>query len=375
MTTLRSLSIFTLAALPAVVQAWLPDPDIGGIHGRDAISNDPYPYCNPTTSANCILNGLYLFPTLEFSNQTSLGNQEFINRLPVSSSTISVWTNNKIPQTCYYWGVTRDSWTAAGFTVYNVTYSDCGTPFVVCRHSTAPKSITEIATEIGRIPIKLRQSTSVYLVYGDWAVDNPAYAGYMAALGQQGLIVGRSKAYFPSALLHEVTHTMDSSILSPAAPNPWGIGTAYSASTAFRSAVNADGYAVAGYGTNSYSENSAEAGRAIMLDVIYPGGLVNFTGNNPNLTQLDNTLNAVRTAAGSYYVTGGTCDSTKKFPYPTVWRMEHLHGGDHLRFRVGLSKRQLIGRCDIGLPNAIDRRSEELNTRSGDPLANGKVKG
>lgn len=53
-----------------------------------------------------------------------------------------------------------------------------------------------------------------------------------------------------------------------------------------------------------------------MLDVVYPGGLAAFTGNNPNLTQISNQLSTFKAAAASYYVTGGTCDLSKKFPYP-----------------------------------------------------------
>lgn len=127
---------------------------------RDAISNDPYPFCNPATSDSCILNGKYLFPSLEFSNEGSLGNAAFLQYLPTSTFTVSPWTNNKMPQACYYWGVERDKFNPREFTMYNVTFSDCSQPFVVCYHNKAQKTISQIATEISRIPIKIRQATT-----------------------------------------------------------------------------------------------------------------------------------------------------------------------------------------------------------------------
>ncbi|KAK3995189.1 hypothetical protein QBC44DRAFT_389917 [Cladorrhinum sp. PSN332] len=285
---------------------------------RDASNNDAYPYCNPATESQCILNGLYLFPTLEFSNENSQGNAEFLARLPDSTFTITPWTNNKIPQTCVRWSVTQYGFSINDFSVFNVTYPDCSVPFVVCYHRKAQKTISQIATEIGRMPIKIRQSTAAYLVFSNNDSDNPpAYNIFIGALSDSGLILGKSSGYFPSALVHELTHNMDGSILSPTKPNPWGTGSSFSSSFAWINASTTDGYAIAAYGTRNHGENFAEAGRALLLDAVYPGGLANFTGNNPNLTQIDNQMSAIKSVASAYYTTGGSCDLSKKFPFPT----------------------------------------------------------
>ena len=139
----------------------------------------------------------------------------------------------------------------------------------------------------------------------------------MAALAADGIVIGRSTAYFATSLVHETGHVIDGTFASPDNPPPGQGGTSFSATQSWRNAVAADGYAVSAYGAGSYTEDFAEAGRAVLLDVIYPGGLQAFSGNNPNLTQITNQLNAFRSVAGQYYVQGGTCDLGKKYPFPT----------------------------------------------------------
>ena len=157
----------------------------------------------------------------------------------------------------------------------------------------------------------------MYLVYGDLDSDNPAYTGYMATLAGEGIIIGRSVAYFPTSLVHELGHAVDSTLASPNAvhPNP---GSEFSSTSTWRNAVIADGFAISAYGAGSYVEDFAEAGRAVLLDNIYPGGLAAWSGNNPNLTQITNQISAFKAVTGSYYTTGGSCDITKKFPFPTA---------------------------------------------------------
>ncbi len=149
------------------------------------------------------------------------------------------------------------------------------------------------------------------MVYGDSPSDNPLFNGYFATIAADGLIVGRSDAFITTGLIHETGHAIDTNLASSVA------GTAYSSSAAWHNAVIADGYAVTAYGAGSYVEDFADAGRVVLLNDIYPGGLSAFAPNNPNLTQIVNQLAAVRSAAGQYYVAYSTCDLTKKFPFPT----------------------------------------------------------
>ncbi len=109
-------------------------------------NGDPYPFCN-STNPNCIVGGKYLVPQLDISTEGDPGDQAYNTYLPTHSFSLSQWTNGKMPEACYHYGVTDDHWNAADFVVYNVTFSDCpGSPWVVCWNNYSPKSINDIAT-------------------------------------------------------------------------------------------------------------------------------------------------------------------------------------------------------------------------------------
>lgn len=160
----------------------------------------------------------------------------------------------------------------------------------------------------------MRQAVSVFLVYTDKSEDNPNYTGYMATYAADGIIMGRSTGYFTTSLVHEFGHAVDANLASLDAPHP-GTGTSFSSTSYFHSAADTDGYAVTAYGSTSYVEDFPEAGRAVLLDQIYPGGLKAFY-SSPNITHIYQQMGAFKKVAGSFYKTGGTCDLARKFPYP-----------------------------------------------------------
>ncbi|KAM7201684.1 hypothetical protein V8F33_003233, partial [Rhypophila sp. PSN 637] len=281
---------------------------------------DPYPYCNPKKDEFCIANGKYLLPPLPIQAPDDIGDTAFKKYLPTHEFTLSKWTNGMMPNSCYGYGIEMDKWDVADFEMYNVTFSDCEkSPFVLCYHIKAQKTPKQIATEISRLPIGMRQSTSTYMVYSDLETDNPHYDGYIGAACPDGLIVGLSEAYFITSLVHEIGHSIDCTLASPDSP-PGGYGSEFSSTSTWQDAVDKDGIAVSPYGTGSYVENFGEAGRLVLMDNIYPGGLKAFAEdvNNPNITQLKNQLDAIkRSAAGKYYNNRAECDLKIKFPFPT----------------------------------------------------------
>ncbi len=158
---------------------------------------------------------------------------------------------------------------------------------------------------------------SVYQVYWDDPENtNDCYTGYIATLAQSGIIVGRNDAYFTTALVHEAGHAVDSNLVSFEAP-PGTSGDPFSSTSTWHDAADSDDYAVSAYGAGSYVEDWAETGRAVLLNNIYPGGLAAWYGNNPNLSHISNQLSVFESIAGKYYVAGGTCDPSAKFPYPS----------------------------------------------------------
>ncbi len=135
------------ALLVALVAAQAPRVLGRQVRPRDTSSNDPYPFCDPATNSNCIVNGNYLVPQLDFSLQGDIGDQAYNQYLPTHTFTLSQWNNGKMPQPCYDWGVTADHWSQWDFAIYNVTFSDCpSSPWVVCYNYRSPKTINQIAT-------------------------------------------------------------------------------------------------------------------------------------------------------------------------------------------------------------------------------------
>ncbi|KAK0722673.1 hypothetical protein B0T26DRAFT_870692 [Lasiosphaeria miniovina] len=305
MAVLRTLVVALAVANTPTVLARLLEPDVFQISA--------FPACDPATSSGCIEGGKYLVPELDFGNEDGTGNNAYIKYLPNHTFTTTQWTNGQWPEICRNISVNSDNWSAADFTVYNVTFSDCSVPYALCRHKNAPKSLNQI--EIARIPIGMRQAVATYIVYPDDTTNNPAYGGYIGTIAQSGVVVGKSTAYFATALVHETGHAVDTVLVGPMP----GV-SAFSGTQTWRAAVDSDGYAISAYGASSgYAEDFADVGRAVLLDTIFPGGLAAWSGNNQNLTQIAAQLALFKSTAGRYYVTGGTCDLAKKYPFPSRW--------------------------------------------------------
>lgn len=281
MSFIRNYLLFAILAVQGLgVFGFLPDPD------RKLQKRATYPACSSTISSKCILDGNYLFPELDWSNVDSAADTAYKTYLPKHDDfVLSNWTNNKIPERCYHWGVAEDRWNAADFKAYNVTFSDCAiAPFVICMNKFSPRDASAIASEIGRIPAPMRQSASMFMVYGDNATDNPFYAakdGFFGTLAGDGILIGRSKAFYATAIIHELGHAIDSTLVSPDAvhPNP---GSPLSRTSTWRDAGTADGYAISSYGAESgWADDFADTGRAVLLDSIYPGGWLRFLATTP----------------------------------------------------------------------------------------------
>ena len=279
---------------------------------------NPYPGCNPKKDEFCIENGKYLLPPLPVQSPGDEGDSAFMRYLDTKKFELSEWTGDLMPAECQAY-IEHDGFNEADFTMYNVTYTDCSTPFVLCHSKNSGKTPSQIAVEISRIPITMRQSTSMFLVYGDMLTDRPEHTRHIAASCEHGLVVGRPEGFFITALVHEVAHSMDCTLVSPDA-EPGSFGTDFTSTSTWQDAVDKDGFAVSHYGTTSYVENYADAARLVLLDNIYPKGLKAFVGNHPNMTQIKNQLDVIKKSDGGKlydYNKDDKCDSKLKFAYPT----------------------------------------------------------
>jgi len=160
-----------------------------------------------------------------------------------------------------------------------------------------------IVSEIGRIPAPIRQSASIFIVYSNNDTDNLFYTakgGFFGTLAGDSILIGRSRAFYATAIIHELGYAIDLTLVSPDTvyPNP---GSPLSGTLTWYNAGTADGYAISSYSAESgWADDFTDTGRAVLLDNIYPGGLAAFSGNNPNLTKVTNQINTFKSAAGAY---------------------------------------------------------------------------
>ncbi|KAH8894113.1 hypothetical protein GQ53DRAFT_821217 [Thozetella sp. PMI_491] len=296
----------TQSLLPTAVLASL-------VAGQNA-----YPACHlGPDDQRCINDGRFLVPELNFSNPGSPGDLAYSTYLPTHPYTLSAWPSGgndaRIPRVCGIYGHNSDGFDMRDFQVYNVTFPDqCpGSPWVICRDYRSGQTIDQLATVISKIPVRMRQAMSTYMVY---RAETNAYHGAIGTLAGDGLILGLSSYYFPTALVHETGHAVDSEMRLLGTSN----GSAFSDTDAWKAAYTTDGYAVSAYGAGSSTEDFAEAGRAVLLDIIYPGGLAVYANHTSNLTHITNQVNTFKSVAGQYYTPGGSCDLSLKFPFPEL---------------------------------------------------------
>lgn len=298
MTILKSSLFTALAALHLHgVLALHPDKNL---LRRDG--NEPFPFCTTATNPDCIVGGKYVKPDLNISDAGNPGNNAYITYLPSHTYTLSQWTNQRMPSMCHY-VINYYSFNPTDFTVYNVTYTDCNEPWVICRHTGSSPSINQLAADIGKMPATMRQAANAYLSFPE------SWNRAIESWSENGLIAGKGSYYGPTALVHEHGHAVDGYLLVP------GPGW-YSSTTTWRNLVAADGYAATAYGTTSHVENFADIGRVVLLENIYPGGIAGLFPGHPNLTQIANQVAHFQSVAGAYYQAGTTCDLTKKYPFP-----------------------------------------------------------
>ncbi|KAK0627371.1 hypothetical protein B0T14DRAFT_135246 [Immersiella caudata] len=299
------MAIFKSAVMAlATVQGVLGFEALHQFSRRDGDERFPFCIFNPSKPEECIVGGRYVKPDLNISDEENAGNQAYVEHLPHHTYTLSQWTNNKIPS-IVTGSIGVDGFQVGDFSVYNVTYSDCAnSPWVVVRHTASSKTIDQLADVIGQIPAGIRQATSTYVVYPE------SYGGFIGCL--DGYLMGKASFYFPTALVHEHGHAVDGYLVSPSPPV-----TSYSDTSDWRDTVIADDYTATAYGTGSHAENFADIGRVVLINNVYPGGMLSLFPGHPNLGHISNSVALFGAVAGAYYQKDTTCQASKKYPFPT----------------------------------------------------------
>lgn len=70
-------------------------------------------------------------------------------------------TSGWIPSDCNGYASSHNV-SASDFIIYQVQYSDCSDPWIMCYHKDSETSIENMAKQFGRIPIQMREWVSLY---------------------------------------------------------------------------------------------------------------------------------------------------------------------------------------------------------------------
>ncbi|KAF2638199.1 hypothetical protein P280DRAFT_405066, partial [Massarina eburnea CBS 473.64] len=120
--------------------------------------------------------------------------------LPETKYTKSQWQSGWIPQACK--NLASDTKTSPkDFEIWDVTYADCGDPWVFCHHKNSGITIDSMARQFGKVPIQMRQWVRHIL-------DVPAEGGW--AFETDGNIVfNKPDDDMLPVIIHETGHSVD----------------------------------------------------------------------------------------------------------------------------------------------------------------------
>ncbi|KAI0018805.1 hypothetical protein F4780DRAFT_794313 [Xylariomycetidae sp. FL0641] len=191
--------------------------------------------------------------------------------LPVTPYTGEVWAPGFLPRDCKHMAE-DEGFAAADVQVFSVAYADCGEPWILCRHAASAEGLDDIAQAFGRLPLGMREHAKHFLAL-------PALRDGNAGLSSGGSTMVADGAWWMNLLVHEVSHSLDSSVALPDVAPRGGL----SDSALWRARYAADAATVSDYGRRGWQEDLAEAGPVALYELLVPGGAL---GINPNFGQV-----------------------------------------------------------------------------------------
>ncbi|KAL9088206.1 MAG: hypothetical protein Q9165_006333 [Trypethelium subeluteriae] len=122
------------------------------------------------------------------------------DNLAQTAYTLSQWTNGQIPKDCF--DIANDEGQApTDYEVYEVTYSDCGDPWLFCYHKNSEVTIDSMARQFSQLPIQMRQ-------WDRHIITVPSTDGH--AYNSNGNIVFfRPVDDMTNVFVHETGHSLD----------------------------------------------------------------------------------------------------------------------------------------------------------------------
>jgi len=164
---------------------------------------------------------------------------------PVNHS-IRKWGWGTLPEQCFN-SANNGYCNPYDVEVYEVTYSDCGSPVVICRCNWAQLSIGEAASMYGRLPVHARQHNRYLNVHPSDGGGCHAHSTFLDIT-----VFGRCEGA-TSVYLHALSHNLDYQVA--------GInGHAYSNLPEWKQTIASDSCLADSYAKSSYTEAYAQVG-------------------------------------------------------------------------------------------------------------------
>ncbi|KAL4940480.1 hypothetical protein BDV06DRAFT_224053 [Aspergillus oleicola] len=214
--------------------------------------------------------------------------------LPPTPATWEAWEYGWLPARCHDVAESFENQSPYDMEVYNVTYSDCDKPWIMCRHKDAPLTLDQMIDNFGRLPVRMRNLVRTQLAFP--ARDDGSLLAYTFTDLGDIVYTGDMYAYI-RFWIHEVGHIRDAQVDLSAGD--------YSASTAWLNEYNKDKYICDAYAQTNAAENFAQEVVVAEYDSIVPGGIASLVENYEDIYH---QYTAIETLMGDELYPGGTCD-------------------------------------------------------------------
>ncbi|KAI4192277.1 MAG: hypothetical protein LQ350_008677 [Teloschistes chrysophthalmus] len=264
--------------------------------------------------------------------------QGLLNNLHAPSSSVDAWGPGWIPQHCRDW-VKYGGYDEKDITTYNIHYSDCEQPWVVCQHKDTKLSLNTMVDLFGKLPVLVRSHVK-HVVNLPTKTNGYAFSqdGSIALFGidDDGIAV----------FIHEAGHCIDL--------NGGYAGRILSSSQDWDDAINADSNVPDPYSGTNMVEDVAQNTVLAVYDVVVPGGYGVLEPNWRNVYHQYGTLKQWADDSGKLLQPEGQCR----------WRSANsetvaANGSGAGKRRMRMAREQLMGKPDVSLKEGI----EELPTK------------
>ncbi|KAL1868222.1 hypothetical protein VTK73DRAFT_3784 [Phialemonium thermophilum] len=202
-------------------------------------------------------------PALDYFNTMEA---KLVANMPLQSFTSDDWGAGWIPQDCFDQAKVLGK-NPADMLVFNVHYSDCPEPWIMCLHKDVASHKSLMIDRFGRVPLQMREYIRHISHYPG------ALNGAAAATNSGDNIAVGGDSMQMAILAHEISHSLDSHALQQYASGQ------FSLSSIWRDNYNQDSRVPTDYSLTAWAEDFAETGVVGIFDRVVPGGLGSI---NPN---------------------------------------------------------------------------------------------